>query len=279
MIEIRLAVINGTGPPGPSYDNVMQTSYCFQLGKKLGSKSFYQRGPRMFGNEVRNEAVAVYRWLKAAHEEDPTTRLMLAGYSRGGSAAIIACEMLEADGIPVDSLFLFDAVARHKFPGGAVIPANVKFSRHARRSLSADFVEKYEGTLRSISLLGGMQNPVRPTFGNVGLTWRGDGDHAPAQAFIGSHGAIGGVGWGFVNEDSNCEREVAEWMNEHLKFRGVEVTLDAFAPNRNAKPTHPSNLERWLTHNIYQFVEEHDEPHHKAIEMSTFAVGWRTPKG
>jgi hypothetical protein len=25
--------------------------------------------------------------------------------------------------------------------------------------------------------------------------------------------------------------------------------------------THPSHLEKWLTHNIYQFVLEHDEPH------------------
>jgi hypothetical protein len=279
MTDIRLAVINGTGPPGPTYDSVMKTSYCFQLGQKLGTKSFYQRGPRMFGNEVKDEAMAVYRWLKAAYDDDPSLRLMLAGYSRGGSAAIMACEMLEQHGIPVDSLFLFDAVARHKFPGGAVIPANVKFSRHARRSLAAEFVEKYEGTLRQVSLIGGLQNPVRPTFGNVGLTWLGDGDHQPAEAFLGSHGAIGGVGWGFVNEDSECEHHVALWMNEHLSARGLDVALDAFAPIRGAKPTHPSHLERWLTHNIYQFVEEHDEPHHKVADVSVAEAEVRHSSG
>ena len=90
----------------------------------------------------------MHRWLRRPRTDaDPTSRLMLAGYSRGGSAAIMACEMLERDGVSVDSLFLFDAVARDEFPGGKVIPANVSFSRHARRSLAADFVAKYEGAL------------------------------------------------------------------------------------------------------------------------------------
>jgi hypothetical protein len=259
MAEIRLALINGTGPPGPAYDDIMGASFCSQLGQKLGAKSFYLRGPRLFGHEVKNEATAVYRWLKAAYEQDSSVRLMLAGYSRGGSAAIMACEMLERDGIAIDSLFLFDAVARHNYSGGAVIPANVRYSRHARRSLAPDFVEKYEGTIKHINLIHGMQNPIRPLFGNVGLTWRGDGDHAPAETFFGSHGALGGVGWRFVVEDSECERAVAQWMGEHLKDRGVEVTLDAIAPTKEA--THPTHLQQWLRHNLHQFAVHHDEPH------------------
>jgi hypothetical protein len=258
MSDIRLALVNGTGPPGPAYDDIMKTSFCYQLGQKLGARSFYLRGPKLFGHEVKNEADAIYQWLKAAYEEDSRLRLMLAGYSRGGSAAIMACEMLERDGIPVDSLFLFDAVARHNFKGGSVIPANVRFSRHARRCLTAAFVEKYEG---HIGLIGGFQNPIRPLFGNVGLTWRGDGDHRPAEAFFGSHGALGGVGWRVVVEDSECEHAVAAWMSEQFESRGVEVALDAFAPRAETVMTHPSHLEKWLTHNIYQFVVEHDEPH------------------
>jgi len=262
MTEIRLALVNGTGPPGPEYDEVMRTSFCFQLGDQLGSKSFYLRGPNVFGTEVYDEARAVHRWLKATHDEDPTRRLMLAGYSRGGSAAIMACEMLEHDHIPVDSLFLFDAVARHEFPGGNVIPANVRFSRHARRSLTADFVERYEGTVKGIHLIGGFANPARPMFGNVGLHWKGDGDHQPAERFLGSHGALGGVGWRFVVEDTACEQDVASWMNDHLAARGVEVSLTAYEPTGDAvRVTHPSHLEKWLTHNIYQFALHHDEPH------------------
>ena len=85
MTEMHLALVNGTGPNGPAYDEIMQSSFCYQLSAKLGgSKSFYLRGPNMFGKEVREEARAVYRWLKAAYDEDPSARLMLAGYSRGG---------------------------------------------------------------------------------------------------------------------------------------------------------------------------------------------------
>ena len=247
-----MAIVNGTGPPGPAYDDLMRSSFCLQLEQKLESRSLYVRGPKLFGYEVRNEALAVRRWLKSAHEADPDSRLMLAGYSRGGSAAIMACEMLEHDGITVDSLFLFDAVGRHEFPGGSVIPANVRFSRHARRCHAADFVERYEGTLKRIGLIGGFENPIRPLFGNVGMTWRGDGDHAPAQAFLGSHGALGGVGWRFVLEDSACERAVAIWMTRHLRQRGLQVSLDAYEPVGEAEVTHPSELEKWLTHNLYQ---------------------------
>jgi hypothetical protein len=265
MTDIRLALVNGTGPNGPAYDDIMQASFCYQLGSKLGgSKSFYLRGPNLFGQEVREEARAVYRWLKAAHDEDPTVRLMLAGYSRGGSAAIMACEMLAHDQIAVDSLFLFDAVARHEFPGGNIIPANVRFSRHARRSLAADFVERYEGTLKRMKVLDG--NPIRPLFGNVGLRWQGDGDHQPAERFLGSHGALGGVGWRFVLEDSACETAVAAYMSEQLQSRGVDVVLEPYPPQGDAVATHPSHLERWLTHNLYQFVLHHDEPHLESLQ-------------
>jgi hypothetical protein len=260
MGDIRLALVNGTGPSGPLYDKVMEHSFCRQLGRKLGSRTFYLRGPDLLGLQVRSEAATVHQWLRSAYETDPTLRLMLAGYSRGGSAAIMACEMLERDGIPVDSLFLFDAVARDEFPGGKVIPANVSFSRHARRSLAAEFVAKYEGALKGAGVLGGFENPIRPLFGNVGLTWLGDGDHQPAQTFFGSHGALGGVGWRFVTEDGDCEHAVAGWMSAHFQSRGVEAALRAFTPAAGAA-TQPDELERWLTHNVYQFALHDDEPH------------------
>ena len=261
MAEIRLALVNGTGPSGPLYDQVMRRSFCRQLGHKLASQSFYLRGPNLLGLQVHGEATAAYRWLRAAFEAHPGVRLMLAGYSRGGSAAIMACEMLERDGVPVDSLFLFDAVSRDEFPGGKVIPANVRFSRHARRSLAADFVAKYAGALDGLGLFGGFENPIRPMFGNVGLTWRGDGDHQPAQSFLGSHGALGGVGWALVSEDGDCEHAVAAWMNGHFQSRGLEAAVEAFTPASGGAPTHPDHLEQWLAHNIHQFADLAYEPH------------------
>ncbi len=62
---------------------------------------------------------------------------MLAGYSRGGSAAVIAASMLKAAGRTVDFLFLFDPVARHLSGDTSTIPSNVKEACVARRMIGA----------------------------------------------------------------------------------------------------------------------------------------------
>ena len=50
-------------------------------------------------------------------------------------------------------------------------------------------------------------------------------------------------------------------MNEHLAARGVETLLQPYAPVGDAQPTHPSALEKWLTHNLYQhFLHDGAEP-------------------
>ena len=123
----------------------------------------------------------------------------------------------------MDSLFLFDAVARHIYPGGEVIPANVRYSRHARRSQDAAFVKKYEGSI------GTGQNPCRPSFGNTGVTYKGGGDHR-AMIFKGSHGALGGVGWKIVTEDATAQVAVAGWMNAAFAERRLSVAVRSFAP-------------------------------------------------
>jgi hypothetical protein len=70
---------------------------------------------------------------------------------------------------------------------------------------------------------------------------------------------MGGVGWRFVVEDNDCEREVAQWMGEHLARRGVEVALKAYSPQAEGAQTHPSALEKWLMHNIYHFALHGDD--------------------
>lgn len=265
-MTIRMAIIDGTGEDDDAkYKESMKNSFCRQLGDKLGAAAHYERGPGNWGTDVLGEATRAAKWLfsewKQGEEErlkregynkyvskaifaaqtlmdadskTESTRLMLAGYSRGGSAAIMAAQMLDKLGVPVDSLFLFDAVARHLFPGGEIIPANVRYSRHARRSQSVDLVLKYEGTISDHERLGNTSNPMRPSFGNTGLQWKGTGDHMIAQAFVGSHGALGGVGWAFIEEDPQCQRDVAAWMNRNLRERGVHVCLEAKDPTAGA---------------------------------------------
>lgn len=233
-----LAIIDGTGPGNDfDYASSMKFSFCRQLGNAVEStgNGRYWRGPGPVGSEVEQEANAAYKYLLNARQADPNTKLMLAGYSRGGSAAIMAAELLERNGnVSVDSLFLFDAVARHLYSGGEIIPANVQFSCHARRDLQLRLVLKYEGTFSDVEVKGisltNSSNPMRPTFGNTGLTWKGNGEHQKAVAFAGSHGALGGVGWGFVQEDPLCQSQVAAYMNSQLEARGVWHELKSHPP-------------------------------------------------
>lgn len=242
--DIYMAIIDGTGEADDAaYTKSMQHSFCRQLANRLGERhALYVRGPSAAGTETPACAQEAFTWLQRidACVLKSHRRLMLAGYSRGGSAAIMVAEMLAQRGIEVDSLFLFDAVARHASSGGEVIPANVRFSRHARRDQSLTFVLRYESTFSDlqdskVDVLGlanffAASNPTRPTFGNTGLTWYGDGDHQVATAFKGSHGALGGVGWSFVQEDTQCQEDVARFMNGHLAARNVPVKLVAVPP-------------------------------------------------
>ena len=241
LSDYRMAIIDGTGPSEDlEYGESMRHSFCSQMGDALISQNRgeYWRGPSWHGLEVESSANKAYNYLLKVHHENPKLRLMLAGYSRGGSAAIMVAELLEKKNIEVDALFLFDAVARHKEPGGEVIPKNVLYSRHARRDLKAPLIVKYEGTfsdleIKGFSLVNG-SNPMRPSFGNTGLSWRtredGRGDHERAVPFPGSHGALGGVGWSFVTEDESCQKRVASWMNAQLKSKGVWHGLKSVRP-------------------------------------------------
>jgi pimeloyl-ACP methyl ester carboxylesterase len=221
MSGLRVAVIDGTGEwSDDDYKTSMAHSFCSQIFGQEGSAKYW-RGPSNDGFSVRSKAHDVAEWLAGA---PLGCKFMLAGYSRGASAAIYAAELLKEKGREVHSLFLFDAVARHIFPGGEVIPSNVLFSRHAKRTDDPSFIAKYEG---SINLGGG--NPARPWFGHTGVTHIGHGSHK-MRTFVGSHGALGGVGWKHVGEDARCQEQVAVWMTKRMTQRGLSVVLKSHAP-------------------------------------------------
>ena len=239
-MAFRIAMVDGTGASDNSaYELSMRNSFLRTLANQLGETvSNYQRGPAIMGMATNSEGMNAFEWLKKEHAKDPNLQLMLSGYSRGGSAAIMAAERLELENIPVHSMFLFDPVARDIFPGGTVIPANVAFSRSARRSQAWSFVMKYEGTLETFKH-SDSSNPIRPFFGNTGVNWRGDGDHQPARVFTGSHGAMGGAGWEFVTEDRKCQVEVSAWMGMQMKSRGLDAHLGPGLPLDQTKPKKP----------------------------------------
>lgn len=127
---------------------------------------------------------------------------------------------------------------------GRPFPAqgSVRNGRTTRRSQEASFVLKYEGTIKTMHM--DVANPCRPSFGNTGVGWRGSGDHQPARVFKGSHGALGGCGWGFVTEDRACQHAVSAWMGNEMRSRGLDVPLGPGGIDEKTQPEKPATLTR-----------------------------------
>jgi thioesterase domain-containing protein len=104
-----IVAIDGTGPESPGdYAKEMGGSFCSQIGRT--ANALYFRGPTLTGSETSAIANLAVDAVIAARNKASTGKVMLAGYSRGGCAAIIAARRLKDRGVGVDSLFLFDAV-------------------------------------------------------------------------------------------------------------------------------------------------------------------------
>ncbi|MBV8813413.1 MAG: hypothetical protein JO271_02900 [Verrucomicrobia bacterium] len=206
-----IIAIDGTGPDSPGdYAKEMRGSFCSQIGRT--ANSVYFRGPTLTGSEtsaIANAAVAVI----AARSKQVLGEVMLAGYSRGGCAAIIAARRLQDRGITVHSLFLFDAVDMQTsdLHLSQIIPDNVRMVAHVRSARNLPFW---------------IQNPVKSRFYfyNTGRYLAGSGRYE-TKSFIGSHGAVGGVPWPDIKEDAGCALAVAGWMNQQFKNRGLRMTL------------------------------------------------------
>ncbi len=224
MSGVAMAIIDGTGAwSNDSYASSMRESFCKQLDRLLGPNSLYERGPSGDGYRIRERSARAADFL--SHQRGK--RLMLAGYSRGGSAAVIAASMLGNVGVGVDFLFLFDPVARHLSGSSDVVPGNVGEVWIARRRIGAPEMDRYD-----YSLLGDPagHNPVRNWFGTT-ATDVASGVRVTAEDFLGSHGALGGVGWKHVREDSQCQMQVADYMNRGLTRAGLGVMLVPVPPN------------------------------------------------
>lgn len=240
--DYAFAIIDGTGClDDDDYETEMAYSFCNQLRKQpvAGGIVQYWRGPSLDGVSTGPKGIAAMEWLakqKAAGAE----RLFLAGYSRGGTAAVVAAQNLSRSGIAVDGLFLFDPVDR-SLAMTFGIPKNVKLSRTVFRDTPKKLVAKYEDSI------GWGQNPMRPSFGNLDVTPSGSGDHKVKKDCIGSHGALGGVGWSHVTEDGDCQTVIAKWMNEG--FGTVKL------PYRIASISTPNNPPKKEVENKPQFKQ------------------------
>lgn len=243
MSDIAMAIIDGTGEySDKAYADQMTGSFCDQL--KALSGAHYERGPSGEGYYIKSRAERAANYLL----KQKGKRLMIAGYSRGGSIAVMTASILKEKSRQVDLLLLFDPVNRHLSGDSSVIPSNVKEAYIARRRINDPEMDKYDYSLsnKTSTFLatvflspaaaivrrmgdGAGHNPVRNWFGTTATQAHSSVKTHPRN-FLGSHGALGGVGWKHVAEDPACQQRVASFMNEALKKHGVGVTLRSFPP-------------------------------------------------
>ena len=229
MSDTCIADIDGTGPYNDAeYNFLMKHSFCYQIARQLGAAARYERGPSSEGYRIHERGERAAKFLQDGHRRG-AQRLMLAGYSRGASAAIMCAEILHEAKVGIDAMFLFDPVARHASRGGEVVPGNVAKLYVARRRLDPKLVAKYDHTIGPLWHKM-FHNPMRVFFGETAIS------HAASvktkvSAFPGSHGAIGGVGWKHVSEDEDCQRHVAGFMNSAFTATKLGVHLTSYPPS------------------------------------------------
>jgi hypothetical protein len=231
-----IIAIDGTGPESPGeYTKEMDGSFCSQIGST--GNAIYFRGPTLSGTQTSAIANCVVDAVIAARKKASAGEVMLAGFSRGGCAAIIAARRLKDRGVRIHSMFLFDAVDMQcsDMHLSQIISDNVSMVAHARTARALPSVA-WPPSIALISLLISNprqqkvvdQHPVKSRFYfyNTGRFLAGSGSYE-RKSFVGSHGAVGGVPWPDIEEDPGCALAVAGWMNKQFQNRGVAVTLKA----------------------------------------------------
>ena len=171
-----------TDAPGicmiPSRTETLDTSHVKRMGYRgfaaPGFKYFRGTTDSIFGSTsalIIDEALG---WIDRVYGSAPdsTRKLFLGGFSRGGAAALVIANRLAARDIPVQEMYLFDAVDRSWFMDDAQtgrVPGNVVKAFHALRDPKG-------GSRRS--------------FSNCGLD--GTGGNLEKKHFLTTHGAVGG---------------------------------------------------------------------------------------
>lgn len=141
-----------------------------------------RRGPTDAGFENGRLAIEAFNFISGHISAGTAEGVFLAGYSRGGAAALDAAAKLKNIGIPVDCLILFDPVDRS-------VTAGPWFGNQSVVS-----------TVREVYYA--QRNPAthsRPSFGNTGLYIDGSGSWGSSfkekQMFFATHGGVGGTPW------------------------------------------------------------------------------------
>ncbi len=113
-------------------------SFIDQLVAGWSGPAEYVPGPSSNLKGVMLTATVAMQRATLLHKIHQADGLILAGYSRGGAAAIVAAQLLDKAGITVDYLALFDAIDLDPSVNTGTIGANVQAAVHAKRAASAN---------------------------------------------------------------------------------------------------------------------------------------------
>jgi len=153
-------IVDGTGDADDGdYAVSMAGSHCWTLYYLNKGNAKYWRGPSMLDVFRRTAAIATEvlqdimdnefppALLAPGERQRPRTPIYLVGYSRGGAAVMMVAQKLAEKHIPVEAMFLFDAVNRtltHSDESLATVPNNVLNCYHAVRNEGAQVVMEFE---------------------------------------------------------------------------------------------------------------------------------------
>lgn len=197
--------IDGTGTGnGARYAELFRNSFVSRLAREENwAIARYWRGPTADGRMTREISRSAHGWLEQGLHKTrgQAPRLFIAGYSRGGAAAIRVCRELGAHGHPVHCLLLFDAVDMTHTVEASLVPRNVRYCFHARRHPAA----------ASRTFWGNCG--TRPESADRNVTWYQE------QFFRCTHGGMGGVPWN--EEDADEDGIINEALTDRAQTQGL----------------------------------------------------------
>lgn len=180
--------IDGSGPEDMGeYMRAFEHSFLNQaLASSTQENRRWHAGPDPTGHVRYNDLAAIAAEAVVLRGQEVTqhgdaAKVFLGGYSRGAAGVVHVAYLLEDMHIPVDGMFLFDAVDRSIHIGDSlrtgnvdVVPANVLAVYHARRDPAGGSRESFSNTATRAAAAGAYRE----------------------RLFLTTHGGMGGTPWG-----------------------------------------------------------------------------------
>ncbi len=169
-----LAGIDGTGAIlNSTYKKDFTNSFVNRLANKGDGNLRYWRGPITTGGGLMDAIGKAYSFIE--HKVNTTRGMrdvLLTGYSRGATGAVVVAKKLQDIGITVRAMLLFDCVDMHLVFDAETIPKNVKNVLHLTRQAEAG---------------------SRTGWGNDAIFYYPEHTKMDRWSYLCTHGALGGV--------------------------------------------------------------------------------------